>query len=91
MGMPTEEELDGALAEAARMREHGEDPHHIAKALLNLNYQNEQLEHVLAAAESFLHSGMAVTEHQKLRKAIATARSAIDRSGGIEHESFGLR
>lgn len=91
MGMPTQEELEEALAEAARMREHGEDPHHLAKSLLNCNYQVEQLEDVLFAAERFLHSGMAVTEHQKLKKAIELARKAIDRSGGIEHESFGLR
>ncbi len=91
MGMPSKEELDDALAEAARMREHGEDPHHLAKVLLNLSYQNEQLKHVLASVELFLNSGMAVTEHQKLKKAIASARNAIDRTGGIEHESFGLR
>jgi hypothetical protein len=91
MGMPSEEELEQALTEAGRMREQGDDPHHIAKALLNLNYQNEQLKHVLAAVELFLNSGMAVTEHQKLKKAIASARHAIDRSRGIEHESFGLR
>lgn len=91
MGMPSKEELEQALAEAARMREQGDDPHHLAKALLNLNYQNEQLKHVLAAVELFLNSGMAVTEHQKLKKAISSARNAIDRSSGIERESFGLR
>ena len=91
MGMPTKEEVEQALAEAARMREQGMDPHHLAKVLLNLNFQNEQLKHVLASVEMFLHSGMAVTEHQKLKRAIDSARSAIDRTGGIEHESFGLR
>ncbi len=91
MGMPSKEELEQALAEAARMREQGDDPYHLAKALLNLNYQNEQLKHVLAAVELYFNSGMAVTEHQKLKKAIVTARNAIDRSGGIERESFGLR
>jgi len=40
MGMPTEEELREALSEEARMREQGEDPHHIAKALLNFDYPN---------------------------------------------------
>lgn len=91
MGMPSKEELEHALAEAGRMREQGDDPHHIAKALLNLNYQNEKLKHALAAAEMFLNSGMAVTEHQKLKRAIAEARTAIDRTGSIEHETFGLR
>jgi hypothetical protein len=51
----------------------------------------QQLEHVLAAAEMFLQSGMAVTEHQKLIRAIEAARRSIERTGGIEHESFGLR
>jgi hypothetical protein len=91
MGMPSKAELDEALAVAAWMREHREDPHHIAKALLNCHYQVQQLEHVLAAAEMFLQSGMAVTEHQKLIRAIEAARRSIERTGGIEHESFGLR
>lgn len=91
MGMPSKEELDQALAEAARMREQDDDPHHIARALLNLNYQNEQLKHVLAAAEMYINSGMGVTEHTKLKKAIASARNAVNRTGAIEHESFGLR
>jgi len=89
--MPSTEEIKHALAEAGRMREQGEDPHHLAKVLLNLNYQNEQLKHVLAAAELFINSGMAVTEHQKLKRAIDNARNAINRTGAIERESFGLR
>jgi len=91
MSMPSKEELEQALAEAGRMREQGDDPHYIAKALLNLNYQNEQLKHVLAAAELYINSGMAVTEHQKLKRAIEEARNAVNRTGAIEHESFGLR
>ncbi len=90
MSMPSKEELDEALAEAARMREQGEDPHHVAKALLNCHYQVEQLEQVMVAAEQFIHSGMAVAEHQRLKKAIAHARNTIDRTGAIERESFGL-
>ena len=89
--MPTEEELKVALAEAARMREQGDDPMFIAKALLNSHYQLEQLTHVLSAVELYMRSGMAVTEHQKLKKAVARAKQAIDRSGGLERESFGLR
>jgi hypothetical protein len=89
--MPSKEELAIALAEAGRMREQGDDPKFVARALLNANYQVEQLTHVLAAVELYFHSGMAVTEHQKLKKAVATAKQAIDRSAGLEHESFGLR
>lgn len=91
MTMPTEEELKTALAEAGRMREQGDDPYHMAKALLNLNYQNEQLKKVLKAAEMYIHSGMAVAEHQRLKKAMEGARTAIHRTGAIEEERFGLR
>lgn len=91
MGMPTKEELEVALAEAARMREAGEDPKFVARALLNANYQVEQLSHVLAAVELYFNSGMAVAEHQKLRKAMENAKRSINRSGSIERESFGLR
>jgi hypothetical protein len=91
MGLPSKEELKIALAEAARMREQGKDPKFVAKALLNANYQVEQLSHVLAAVELYFNSGMAVTEHQKLKKAVEAAKRAIDRSAGLERESFGLR
>ncbi|GAB4300987.1 MAG: hypothetical protein Kow0096_21470 [Thiohalomonadaceae bacterium] len=90
MGMPTEQELKEALAEAGRMREQGDDPHHIAKALLNLNYRVKSLEKVLEAAELFYRSGQSVTEHQRLKRAIAEARAATERSAGMERESFGL-
>ena len=91
MSMPSAEELEIALNEAARMRESKQDPKFLAKALLNSQYQLEQLNQVLVAVEMFLHSGMAVTEHQKLKKAVAKARESIDRTGSIEHETFGLR
>lgn len=90
MGMPSREELTEALEEAARMREAGADPHHLAKALLNHNYRLQQLEHVLEAAERYLHSGQAVTEHQRLRKAIEEARSAMARTAAAESTRFGL-
>jgi hypothetical protein len=90
MAMPTEEELKTALAEAGRMREQGEDPHFIAKSLLNLNYQNEQLMQVLKLTDKFLRTGMNVTDHQKLRKAVENARRSIERTGAIEGQQFGL-
>ena len=60
MGQPTEAELKEALETAATMRESGQDPHHIAKALLNLNYQLKQVKLVMRAAELYLHSGMEI-------------------------------
>ena len=90
MGMPTDEELHEALQHAARIRERGNDTHHVAKSLLNLNYRVKQLENVMHAAELFLNSGLAVQEHQRLVRAIEEARRAIDRTAGVEHEQLGL-
>lgn len=90
MGMPSEEEVKAALAEAARMREQGEDPHFVAKTLLNLNYRMKYMERVLEAAELYFRSGMAVIENQRLRKAITEARAASARTASEERESFGL-
>ena len=74
MGVPTETELEIALAEAARMREQGEDPHHLAKVLLNHHYQLEVLEKVMRTADVYLHSGESGHEHSLLVKAIETAK-----------------
>ncbi len=90
MGMPTEAELREALAAAIQMRENDQDVHHIAKALLNLHYQSKSLTHVMQAAEQFLHSGMGVTEHQRLRKALEEAHRAFDRTAAVEQTRFGL-
>ncbi len=90
MGTPTEEELDEALKEAQRMREQGEDPHHVAKALLNLDYRNGFLINVLHAAENYLNSGMAEREHTQLVKAIEKARAADDLGAHRERPALGL-
>jgi hypothetical protein len=90
MGKPTEEQFEDALREAARMREHGEDPHFVAKSLLNLNYRFRHLERVLQAARQYLHSGQASHEHGQLVHAIDQALEAESRSAGDEPEDFGL-
>ena len=90
MGKPTAEELSHALQEAQRMREQGEDPHHVAKALLNLNYQTDFLLGVLTAAEAYLKSGLAETEHTRLIKAIENARAVDDLGAHRERPSLGL-
>lgn len=76
MGVPSKQELEQALSEAVRLREQGEDPHHLAKTLLNHNYRIEQLEKVLHAAEVYLHSGHGGHEHSVLLRAIETAKQA---------------
>jgi 3-hydroxyisobutyrate dehydrogenase-like beta-hydroxyacid dehydrogenase len=70
MGKPTPQELEEALAEAVRMREHGEDPHHVAKALLNLNYRMKHLEQVAECADRYVHFGLAEHDHAALLRAI---------------------
>jgi len=77
MGTPTTQEMEEALAEAARMREKDEDARHVAKALLSLNYRVHLLERVESAAKHFLHSGLAPHEHTELVKAIEAADRAV--------------
>lgn len=90
MGKPTEEEFAAALKEAQRMREQGEDPHHVAKALLNMNYQSSFLRGVLQAAENYLNSGMAEREHTLLLRAIEKAREVDELGGHRERPALGL-
>jgi hypothetical protein len=74
MGKPTERELADALTEAARMREQGEDPHFLAKSLLNLNYRIHFLQRVLQTADTFLHYGQEAKLHTELLRAIEEAK-----------------
>lgn len=88
MGKPSEIELKSALDEASRMREQGEDPHFVAKTLLNTYYRNKYLEKVLHAAEHYLHSGQAVHEHSQLVKAIDEYHSIEKRTAGEDDENL---
>ena len=76
MGKPTDEELKEALAEAGRMRETDEDPHHIAKALLNEHFRLTHAEHVYHAVQEYLRTGHDQTAHSRLMKAIEEYRTA---------------
>ena len=90
MGVPTEEELQTALQEAARLREQGEDPHHIAKVLLNHNYRIEKLEKVMLAAELYFRSGNAGQEHTNLVQAIEAAKYASSNTADGDELDYGL-
>jgi hypothetical protein len=90
MGKPTNQQRETALTEAKRLRESGEDAHFLGKTLLNCHYQNQFLLDVLHAAEHYLHSGMAESEHTRLLRAIDKARQADDRSAHREAETVGL-
>jgi hypothetical protein len=90
MGVPTTEELQAALKEAARMREAGEDDHHLAKVLLNHNYRIRVLEKVLFAAELFIRSGQAGHEHTELVRAIEAAKKSMSDSTDHDELEHGL-
>jgi hypothetical protein len=90
MGVPTAAELQTALQEAARMREQGEDPQHIAKALLNHNHRIKQLEKVMHAAELYFRSGNAGQEHTNLVQAIEAAKYASSNTADHDELDYGL-
>ncbi len=89
MGVPNKEELEAALREARRMREQREDPHHIAKALLNIHYRYQLMEKVVSAARHFMHSGLGPHEHAVLVRAIEAVEKASVPTGR-DDEEFGL-
>ncbi|MDH5409198.1 MAG: hypothetical protein OEY00_11370 [Gammaproteobacteria bacterium] len=82
MGKPTDDEVHTAIDEAKRMREQGEDPHHLAKVLLNHNYRIAYLDRVMRAAEIYLRSGLSEHEHTELLRAIESAHRADQHSAG---------
>lgn len=90
MGVPTEEELQTALTEAARMRETGEDPHFLGKVLLNHNHRIDTLEKVLHAAELFLRTGRGSHEEAILIKAIEAAKYASANTADKKPLDYGL-
>jgi len=87
MGKPTKEELKIALEEAGRMREQGEDPHFIAKSLLNLNYRMGFLEKVMRATEVYLR-GEGGHEHSVLLRTIEEAKAEDVYTSGKDAEQF---
>ena len=90
MGKPTHEELELALTEAKLMRERGEDPCYLAKALLNCHYQTGFLREVFKAAQEYLHNGQTETGHTRLLRAIEKFRQVEGRDAHIEQSSLGL-
>lgn len=83
MGRPTKEELAAALAEAARMREQGEDEYFVAKSLMNHDYRLKLYEQLYQSVEHYLRSGQSDTEHGKLMKILDKIRSE-ERHPGLD-------
>jgi hypothetical protein len=90
MSKPGEIELHLAPQKARQMKEQGDDPDFLAKALLNHNYPPGYLEEALKAADRYMNHGMAEHERMTLLRSIDKARAAEYRTGGEEHEDFGL-
>jgi len=89
MGKPTSQELQQALAEAARMREQNQDPDFLAKSLLNLHYRIGFLEKVMRAAEIYLR-GESPQQHTVLQRAIDTAKKEDAHTTGRDSNSLFL-
>ena len=85
MGKPTKEELEEALAEAGRMREQGEDPHHVAKCLLNHDYRLKQYEQLYELVGHYIRSGQGDVEHGKLMRMLEKIRSDEQHPGLDSH------
>ena len=90
MGVPSEQEVQIALAEAGRMREAGDDPQHLAKVLLNHHYRLDLLNKVMHAAELYMRSGQSSQEHSRLIRAIEAARNAERTSTTHDRLDYGL-
>ena len=90
MPKPSEQELHIALETAKQMREHGQDPHYLAKCLLNTHYRLKQVEKVMSAVEQYLHSGLAEAEHRRLLVALQQAHEADARSAAQHPPEWGL-
>ncbi|NNF96337.1 MAG: hypothetical protein HKM94_05365 [Halobacteria archaeon] len=90
MSKPTQQELELALTEARLMREKGEDPCYLAKALLNCHYQSSFLREVLQAAQEYLRSGQTEAAHTRLLRAVEKVRQVDDRDSHTERPSLGL-
>lgn len=70
MGKPSTHELREALDRAIAMRESGQDPHFVAKTLLNLHYRLLKAERAVAAARHYLHSGQSPDGRRELLSAL---------------------
>ena len=87
---PDVDELHAALAEAERMRDRDDDPHHLAKALHYLDHRSRYLEKVFEAAKKYINFGQGEEEHAMLIKAIEVVRSEELQDRDEEDDTLGL-
>lgn len=75
MGKPSKVELDAAFQEAKSLIWQEQDIHFLAKTLLALHDQTDQLSKILAASEALLRSGHSTSAHRNLISALNAYRS----------------
>jgi hypothetical protein len=84
MRRPDAEELGIALAAAESMREEGNDPRHIARALSYLYSRNQELEELLQLADRYLRFGMPEHELSEMRLLVEHLHDPTSGAGGDE-------
>ena len=82
MRRPDAEQLGIALAAAAALREEGNDPRHIARALSYLYSRNQGLEELLQLADRYLRFGMPEHELSEMRRLVERLRDPTGGAGG---------
>jgi hypothetical protein len=75
MGKPSKVELESAFQEAKRLIWQEKDRYFLAKSLLALHDQTEELTRILTASEALLRSGHSTAVHRKLISAINAYRN----------------
>ena len=84
MRRPDTEELGIALAAAEAMREEGNDPRHIARALSYLYHRNQELEGLLQFADRYLRFGMPEHELSEMRRLVDHLREPTGGADGSD-------
>jgi hypothetical protein len=79
---PDTDELGIALAAAEAMREEGNDPRHIARALSYLYSRNQELEDLLQLTDRYLRFGMPEHELSEMRRLVGRLRDAVGNTDG---------
>lgn len=78
MNRPTDEQLDAALDAARRMRMYDVDPHHLARSLLYLSEQHQELWEVVYQVDRYIRFGLPEAEMVKLGKEIQRLREGTE-------------
>lgn len=82
MRRPDTDELGIALAAAGALREEGNDPRHIARALSYLYSRNQELENLLQLTDRYLRFGMPEHELSEMRRLVERLRDSTGNADG---------